>query len=54
MFAHGGVLLFFYFDFFIFPLYSKGIKLSLRTCIHYNYIFFPLPFVLLQLSGFLC
>ena len=32
--------------FFIFPLYSKGIKLSLQ-CIHYIYIFSPL-FVLLQ------
>ena len=36
----------FFFNFFIFPLYSKGIRLSLQVYI--TITFFPPPFVLLQ------
>ena len=37
------------FFYFIFPLYSKGIKLALHVYI----TFFPLPFVLLQQETYL-
>ena len=40
------LMLFFFFNFFIFPLYSKGIRLSLHVYI--TITFFPPPFVLLQ------
>ena len=36
----------FFFNFFIFPLYSKGVRLSLHVYI--TITFFPPPFVLLQ------
>ena len=39
---------FFFFNFFIFPLYSKGGQVIL-TCIHYNYIF-PHPFFCCNMS----